>query len=303
MTSWQSYLNGLKILSYGASGIVFVIDENSVIKVPCGGADCAQEHRIERRIYERLGRHPRIVTLLEIRPYGIVLERLKEPLRKRLLDMRDGGVTPSTPSLLKWSAQVAEGLHYLHSKGVLQADIGCHNLLLDVNDDLKFCDFAGSSIDGEDGLVGYESGSQYPCEPGKSEITVKAELFALGSTLYEISTTMKPYQDKTFGNIQKLYSAKQFPDTQDLLLGDIILKCWNGQYTEVGGVMADMSVLGPGALEGRVGIQLFDRVRTTIKVLIARSTLSLCLSVLVVLFILYQCTMSSLSCGSGCHAT
>jgi len=61
---------------------------------------------------------------------------------------------------LKWSIQAAEAIAYIHTKAVIQGDIGCYNFLLGSDGDLKLCDFAGSSIDGRDVRVGYSVRSQ-----------------------------------------------------------------------------------------------------------------------------------------------
>lgn len=44
---------------------------------------------------------------------------------------------------------MVQGLEYIHSKNILQADISSGNILLDDYDDAVICDFAGSSIDGK----------------------------------------------------------------------------------------------------------------------------------------------------------
>ncbi|EFW18991.1 conserved hypothetical protein [Coccidioides posadasii str. Silveira] len=99
------------------------------------------------------GAYARIVHVIAILPErGIVMERLKEPLCLRLKTLQENGDTVSSEQIQRWSLQIAEGLHYIHSR-VLQADIGSQNLLLDEKDNLKFADFAGSSIDGEQAFV------------------------------------------------------------------------------------------------------------------------------------------------------
>ena len=79
---------------------------------------------------------------------SLALERHVECLRKRLLDLNKAGSIPPADLAIKWSVQAAKGLTYLKEKGVLQEDISSGNLLLDEHDNIKYCDFAGSSIDG-----------------------------------------------------------------------------------------------------------------------------------------------------------
>ncbi|EXJ69282.1 uncharacterized protein A1O5_07318, partial [Cladophialophora psammophila CBS 110553] len=63
-------------------------------------------------------------------------------------DLRKRNKLPSTEEAFRWSIQAAEGSAYMQEKGVIQYDIRCHKLLLDKHDNVKFCDFGGSSIDG-----------------------------------------------------------------------------------------------------------------------------------------------------------
>lgn len=71
------------------------------------------------------------------------------PLRKRLRDLRQKGEVPPDEAVVRWAGQIVDGIGYIYSKDVLQADIGCHNLLLDKNGDLKLCDFGGSQLTGK----------------------------------------------------------------------------------------------------------------------------------------------------------
>jgi len=114
----------LPFLDRGISGIVFAIDDFSVIKTPAGGVANVREFEVERRIFERLGEHPRIVKMLYIYKDMLVLERLLYPLRVRTLNIRERRLVPSTEEILKWSAQTAEGTQYLHENKIFQVDIG-----------------------------------------------------------------------------------------------------------------------------------------------------------------------------------
>ena len=139
---------------------------------------------------------------------------------------------------MRWAGQLIDGLGYIHSKGVLQADVGCHNLLLDKNDNLKLCDFAGASIDGEKATVIYKRRS-------RNNIlgpNIATEIFALGTTLYEMSTAEPPYSmiNSATGEIQSLYAAGEFPSVEHLMLGKIIKKCWRGCYESTADIALDL---------------------------------------------------------------
>jgi serine/threonine protein kinase len=113
--------------------------------------------------------------------------------------------------------------------------VGCHNMLLDANDNLKLADFAGSSIDGSyatDATVNYEIQSRLP---GINRPTRKSDIFALGSALYELVTGSPPYTHESSRNIQILYKKEIYEDVSMLPLpgfGPIIAKCWRRGYSD-----------------------------------------------------------------------
>ncbi|KAI9712501.1 MAG: hypothetical protein M1812_006917 [Candelaria pacifica] len=238
-------------LGVGASGCVIGIDADTCEKFYTWEPE--KDLSVESRIYDRLGEHPRVVRRIRTKKKSIVLERLPVALRQRLRDLDKEGIALPREQVLRWAIQTAEGLQHLHDNSVLQADMGCHNLLLDHEDNIKFCDFAGSSIDGEKPSCYYESRATYPFPRGSPEweaelSTLSTEIFALGTALFEISTTRPPYHEIQDGTreIETLYVARQFASVDGLFLGSIIHKCWNDGYGEVKEVLADLLALAEG---------------------------------------------------------
>ncbi|KAF2176312.1 kinase-like protein [Zopfia rhizophila CBS 207.26] len=239
--------SGLKWLGIGISGIVYPLDEHTVVKIAptydneYATNECLQDLLTERSVYQRLGSHPRICQYISSVQRGIVLERFGIPLRKRLLKLHEQGRTPSHNQALKWSCQVVEGVAYLHQKGIVQGDIGCHNTLLKC-DETKLCDFGGSSIDGKPATAGYECRSQR-WDDAHENPSIQSELFALGSTIYEIWTTTRPYQDEPDHIVEQNYKSQCFPDVGTLPVAKIIKKCWHGTYSSANEVVADLKLL------------------------------------------------------------
>ncbi|OAP55711.1 hypothetical protein AYL99_09863 [Fonsecaea erecta] len=217
-------------VAHGTSGFILELDERTVIKRSLGEGNRA-DHETEREIYERLGDHPRIVNGIFMHPKGIILERLQDPLRLRLIQLRERNVLPTKEQILKWSRQASEAIEYLHGKHVFQVDIAFLNMLFDDQDDIKLCDFAGSSIDGRvpSVVAGAHEGFHLFANK-RTKPSVHTELYALGCVIFEISTTQRPYHGKTDKEIERLYEAGEFPDTNHLLLGPVIRKCWTFQY-------------------------------------------------------------------------
>ncbi|KAF2254544.1 kinase-like protein [Trematosphaeria pertusa] len=252
--SLQGSLYDLAILSHGVSGVVFELPDSTVVKVPCGSDQSREELAIESTIYNRLGSHPYITKFLYTYKGMIVLERLQYPLRKRLWDLRNAGAPPPATDVLRWAIQISQALQHAHSRCVFQVDIGPHNILLDGFEDAKLSDFAGSSIDGSAPSVLPSPHSQYP---NMLKPSIQSEMFALGSTLYEIETTQQPYCDKSDKDVEELFRAGDFPDTSALMLGEVISKCWRAEYEDVGEAVKDITRIQrkyANAVEKRHGI-------------------------------------------------
>jgi serine/threonine protein kinase len=78
----------------------------------------------------------------------------------------------------------------IYSRSLLYGDISCDNVFLDDNLNVKLGDFAGSAVDDLPPLICYETSHELPGE----DIPRRTDLFALGSTTYEIMTGSEPYK-------------------------------------------------------------------------------------------------------------
>lgn len=245
-----------KILGIGVTGTVFAIDDETVVKVALLSGNTYYDNeslrdiRIEREIYDRLGNHPRICRYIGPVNRGMVLEKLGNSLRKCLLNFQKSGGSPASDQALDWSIQAAEAIAYIHSKNVIQGDIGCYNFLFDQNGDLKLCDFGGSSIDGRDLRVGYGVRSQLWIKSGKYDgaPSIACELFALGSTIYEIWTTRQPLEELSNKEVENRYKSHRFADLTNLPVATVIHKCWLEGYVSADDVVRDLEALRWGVL-------------------------------------------------------
>ncbi|SPQ26429.1 f4d012ef-3f5c-4572-9a75-b4a44b840c6e [Thermothielavioides terrestris] len=224
----------------GLSGAVWFISDKAVLKRAFTDDEPSkQQLRVERQIYERLGSHPRIPALLGTQPDALILQRLQCSLRERLLEHRARNERPPTADVLRWALQTAEAMQYIHSRGVCQVDVGTYNVLLDADGNAKLSDFAGSSLDGSPPLICPSAHATHP-RLSTSQPSVHSELFALGSLLYELETTYQPFHDKNDAELEALFGADEFPATDDLLLAEVVRKCWMRQYGGAGEVVADI---------------------------------------------------------------
>ena len=200
------------------------------IRMKVGTDESLNQLATERTIYDRLGSNPYITKVLSIHKDMLVLERLQYPLRKWLRDLRDAEQLPAPKDIMRWAAQIAQALEHAHLCGVLQVDIGSHNVPLDWAENVKLTDFAGSSIDGSAPSVLPSAHSEHPSMLA-TKPSLQSEIFALGFTIYELETTRQPYYDRTDTEIERLFSVQDFPDTSALVLREVVTKCWKARVS------------------------------------------------------------------------
>ena len=108
---------------------------------------------------------------------------------------------------LRWAKQVTHALYFVHGKHVIHGDLTCGNIFLDEHLNVKLADFGGSSIDGSPLLVQVTASHRYPGQL----LSVQGDIFALGSTLYEIMAGVVPYHELTEEEIEARYKKGTFP--------------------------------------------------------------------------------------------
>lgn len=234
--NWDGNTYGLKTLGRGVSGVVLGLDKRLVVKISDGSPESIRDLSVERDAYRRFSKGNKNIT--KCYDYndsrGLILERLDETVRHRL---RREGPQP-LQTVLNWSLGAANALDFIHSRNVIQSDVGCHNMLLDHNGMLKLCDFSGSSIERMNATVSYETRSQAPLCYGQPD--EDSDIFALGSSIYEMYMGFAPYHDQPEHEVERLYEAQMFPphpEHMDQDLWIIIQKCWTygfkGQASKV----------------------------------------------------------------------
>ncbi|KAL1855939.1 hypothetical protein Plec18167_000440 [Paecilomyces lecythidis] len=193
--------------------------------------------RTEADIYYILGEHPRVAKCLSIGPDKdyVDLEYYPNGNLKQYVDNNRAQITEA--DLKRWAHQMIESMAYIHSKGVIHSDIRLDQWLLDESFNARICDFNASGFDAQPDLGlekrpanGLENASHFlPREP-ELDNTVQTDLFALGSSLYELVTGRRPYEELDDESIELLFQKETFPDTETLLFGDIISGCWKQKF-------------------------------------------------------------------------
>lgn len=185
-------------------------------------------------IYRLIGHHDNIVRYYWDSDEGICLEYLKEG---SLRDFLKPSIDISTR--LAWAYQATCALQHLHQKGILWVDVSARNCLLTEDKTLKLCDFGGSGLKDLEPMVMAESRYRKPAET----MTMSTDLFSLGSLFYEIMTGKPPYDTLSDDEIQTRFESHIYPETAALILGNVICKCWAGDYQDCEQVIQDIDLV------------------------------------------------------------
>ena len=166
--------------------------------------------------------------------FAMVMEYLPVSLRQRLQDHKD----------LTWEKRwsialdMAQGLAYLHNRGILHRDLKSLNILLDANETAKIADFGLAKVKLEVGSTSTKShkavGSirwRAPELFKRSAIpTPAADVYSLGMLLWELASRQLPYSDAadeiTVMGWIKDGEQEKIPDNCPKALAEIIQSCW-----------------------------------------------------------------------------
>ena len=200
--------------------------------------------RNEASIYILLGEHRRIAKCLAVGPARsyIELEFYSNGTLKAYVDKHRATLTDAY--LKRWTRQMIEAIIYIHAMGVTHSDLRLDQWLLDRVFDARLSDFNGSGYERNTALelegckpLGIEISSHYLPRDPMADNTVESDIFALGSSLYELVAGEKPYETLTNEKIEALFSQGTFPSIEKLLFGQVIMGCWKREYTSAKDVL------------------------------------------------------------------
>ncbi|PXW99486.1 serine/threonine-protein kinase [Sphaerotilus hippei] len=162
-----------------------------------------------QREAEAAGRlqHPDIVQVLESGEEGawsyIAMERLRgEDLGQHVQRQQ----RLSLPQVLRVGARVARALHFAHEQGIIHRDIKPTNVMVDaLNDQVKVMDFGIARIaDASRTRTGLVLGSPLYMAPEQlagRAVDGRADLYALGVTLFQLLTGHLPLQGHSMADL------------------------------------------------------------------------------------------------------
>src|SRR5207247_8572256 len=156
-----------------------------------------------RRIFVKEARsvaqlsHPNIVAVYDVgevdgSPF-IVMEYLAGGSLKQKIEAA-GPLKPG--EAVRVAVEVANGLAFAHSKGIIPADLKPSNILFDANETAKICDFGIARTPQEDADTPQLYATAMYVAPERVEgksTTVQSDVYGLGLVLYEALVGKPPF--------------------------------------------------------------------------------------------------------------
>lgn len=141
--------------------------------------------------------HPAIVTLHEVGTCDSGPYLVEELLRGQTLEERlRGGPLPAREAVAV-GLEIARGLAHAHGRGVLHRDLKPGNVFLTEDGRVKLLDFGLAHLLGTRGVQGAGTPRYMPPEQLRGEVVdARADVFALGATLFEALTGKAPFEVK-----------------------------------------------------------------------------------------------------------
>lgn len=161
---------------------------------------------IEARVYRHLGKHKRIARCLACGDDYIDLRY--EPNGDLEPYLKVHSVTDYFRHRV--ARQAIEAVNFIHQKEVIHSDLSARQFLVDERLNIRLSDFGGSSLQGSEAIV-MENATHFLPRNEDLPNTVQSDIFALGSTIYEILVGQKPYEGKMDEEVQQLFFRKVVP--------------------------------------------------------------------------------------------
>lgn len=129
----------------------------------------------------------------------------------------------SFEEVLRYGAEIASALDYLHSQAVIHRDLKSSNILLDLSHHTYLADFGLARLISTSTLAFHTGHGTPPYAPpeqvGSKEITPKSDIFSFGILLFEMFTGQLPWNGKRQLGVEQLHSEEELPDPREYVAG------------------------------------------------------------------------------------
>jgi len=217
----------------------------------------------EARIAARL-RHPNLVQVHECGAeegyYYLIMDYVEGPTCRELVE-REGKL--DWKEAVRITRQVAQGLEYAASKGIIHRDVTPGNIIIDFDGTARITDLGLAKEIGADatGLTrsGASLGTPYYMSPEQinsaRDVDFRTDIYSLGATLYHMVCGKVPYTGTTFEVMTKqvrepLPSPKihvpELPDALCDVIRKMMAKSPNDRYASYQALVDDLDKLVRG---------------------------------------------------------
>ncbi|KAL6006968.1 Serine/threonine-protein kinase ht1 [Asimina triloba] len=196
-------------------------------------------------------KHPNILTKPPV--FCIITEYLAGGSLRQFLH-RQEPYSLSHDLVLKLALDIARGLHYLHSQGVLHRDLKSENLLLGDDMCVKVADFGISCLESQCGSGRGITGTYRWMAPEmikEKNHSRKVDVYSFGIVLWELLTALTPFHDMTPEQAAFAVSQKNarppLPANCPPAFSHLMNKCWSTnpdkrpQFEEIVSMLEDYS--------------------------------------------------------------
>lgn len=226
-----------RLLAAGGQGVTYLVkekDTENILVLKEVILPATSGHRLRERVLGNLSKEADLLRSLNSKNIARLIDHFVEGARAYLLLEYISGVTllekvkKQGPLPLETALALAltmcDMLSYLHSQSppVLHRDFTPHNLILDLEENLKLIDF-GVALEHSDlstlekaSMVGKQG--YMPVEQVRGKSSKQSDIYALGCTLYYILTAVEPEGLQTLHPQNHCESLPQAVD-------DIVAKC------------------------------------------------------------------------------
>jgi len=156
------------------------------------------------------------------------------------LDATGEGEAIEVEKLKKYVVGIAQGLQYLHNKGIVHRDIKPQNILLDKHDNVKLTDFGVSHFNSTEGVSfstatagspAFLPPEEYLGHPVNGQLQ---DIWAFGVTLFAMAFSTLPFRGASFDEVQQsvLHAELAFPPSADPALLDLLRRMLQREPSE-----------------------------------------------------------------------
>lgn len=139
--------------------------------------------------------------------------------------------------VLKWAEQIADGMCYLESRGIVHRDLAARNILIKSHDHIVITDFGlAKMLDSSEKAYFAKKNSLLPIKwmaiesIREREFTHKSDVWSYGVCLWEIFTfCAKPYAEiETTDLLKKILAGVRLsmPQMVTLNVYNLMIRCW-----------------------------------------------------------------------------